>query len=126
MSGKISTRLIQRVAMLVRQMNSAQRERLLDLAPDLRRDVLARAKAQAELADYFEGRMGKALSEKGVVYPPPLEGETAVPFLGSYTLDEFCALPEDEQVRLWDQAHAEAWEELNGVEYPVRSDAMSA
>jgi hypothetical protein len=121
MNGGISTRLIDRVAMLVRQMSPAQRERLLDLAPDLRRDVLNRARKQADLADYFEDRMREVLSERFMQSPPPEEE-----FLGPYTLDEFCALPEDEQVRLWDQAHAQAWEELSDIEYPTRSDAVSA
>ncbi|RLC60805.1 MAG: hypothetical protein DRI48_11475 [Chloroflexi bacterium] len=107
--------------MLVRQMTPAQRERLLDLAPDLRRDALARAKEQAELADYFEDRMREVLSDE-FIYSQPLEEE----FIGPYTLDEFCALLEDEQVRLWDQAHAQAWEELSDVEYPTRSDVVSA
>jgi hypothetical protein len=114
MSSGISTRIIDRVATLVRQMTPTQRERLLDLAPDLRRDVLARAKKQADLADYFENRMKEVLSEAVTQSPPPEEE-----FLGPYTLDEFCALPEDEQVRLWDQAHAQAWEELSDVEYTL-------
>ena len=121
MSSGISTRMINRVATLVRQMTPTQRERLLDLAPDLRRDVLARAKKQAGLADYFENRMREVLSNEFMQSPPPEEE-----FLGPYTLDEFCTLPEDEQVRLWDQAHAQAWEELSDVEYPTRSDAVSA
>jgi hypothetical protein len=125
MRGKISTEMIDRVAMLVGRMTPAQRERLLVLSPDLRRDALAHAKVQADLADYFEGRMREALS-KDFVYASSPEEKRDVPFLGPYTLDEFCALPEDEQIRLWDQAHAQAWDELCGVECPIKSDAVSA
>ena len=125
MSSEISTRIIDRVAMLVRQMTPPQRERLLDLAPDLRREVLARAKTQAGLADYFERRVAEVISREAAHLPVSEEG-IDTPFLGPYTLGEFCALPEDEQVRLWDRAHAEVWKKLSDVEYPVRSDAMSA
>jgi hypothetical protein len=36
-------------------MTPKQRQRLLELTPNLRRDALAHAKAQADLADYFGG-----------------------------------------------------------------------
>lgn len=72
------------------------------------------AECDDAIADYFEARMREVLSERSMQSPPSEEE-----FLGPYTLDEFCALPEDEQVRLWDRAHAQAWEELSDVEYPL-------
>jgi hypothetical protein len=42
---------------------------LCEDAPVLRRDALAYAKVQADLADYFEARMREALS-KDFVYAP--------------------------------------------------------
>jgi hypothetical protein len=47
----------------------------------------------------------------------PLSEDGNAPFLGPYTLDEFCALPEDALVWLWDQAHTEVWKTLRDVEY---------
>jgi hypothetical protein len=81
----------------------------------LRDDYTIRsAEREDAIADYFEVWMREVLSEAVTQSLPPEEE-----FLGPYTLDEFCALPEDEQVRLWDQAHAQAWEELSDVEYPL-------
>ena len=119
MGVKVSGVLVERVAALVRWMTPAQRARLLDLSPRLRRDALTGAEARESTGDYFERRVAEVLHT-------PFRDDTGAPFLGPYTLDEFCRLPEDEQIRLWDQAHAQVEEALNNCEYPVRTDAMPA
>ena len=111
----ISSGLVERVATLVRRMTPAQRAQLLELAPELLRDAMVSAKEQASVVDYFERRMFETLLDTS--------SDDSAPFLDGYTLDEFCHLPEDEQIRLWDQAHAQAEKELGDREYPVRPDA---
>jgi hypothetical protein len=75
-------------------MTATQRARLLELAPELQHDVTV---GDESVANYFERRMSEVLSDTS--------SDDSAPFLGEYTLDQFCRLPEDEQVRLWDQAH---------------------
>ncbi len=116
--AEVSGELVERVAVLVRRMTPTQRARLLELAPELHRDVWGGAEDQASVVDYFARRMSQVLRETA--------SDDSVPFLGKFTLDEFCQLPEDEQIRLWDQAHAQAEKELGNREYPVRPDAVPA
>ncbi len=95
-------------AILLTEMEDDKFQALMD-------DYITRsAERDDAITDYFEDRMREVLSRGFMQSPPPEEK-----FLGPYTLDEFCALPEDEQVRLWDQAHAQAWEELSDVEYTL-------
>lgn len=111
----VSSGLEEQVARVVRRMTVTQRARLLELAPQLRRDVAVSAES---VVDYFERRMSEVL--------PDVSSDDSAPFLGECTLEQFCRLPEDEQVRLWDQAHAQAEKELGDNEYPVRPDAVLA
>ncbi len=114
-SSGVSSGLVEQVARVVQQMTATQRARLLELAPQLRRDVAAGTES---IVDYFERRMSEVL--------PDVSSDDSAPFLGKYTLEQFCRLPEDEQVKLWNQAHAQAEKELGDREYPVRPDAVPA
>ncbi len=118
-SSRVSSGLVERVAIIVRQMTVTQRARLLELAPELQHDALVGDQVGDEsVVNYFERRMSEVLSDTS--------SDDSALFLGEYTLEQFCRLPEDEQVRLWDQAHARAEKELGNREFPVRPDAVSA
>jgi len=106
------------VAALVRQMSPAQRVRLIELAPELRREAVTVAGTQATVMDYFERRMYQVLRETS--------SDADALFIKGYTLDEFCRLSEEKQIELWDLAHAQAEQELGDREYPVRPDALPA
>jgi hypothetical protein len=73
---------------------------------------------QVELMAYFDRKLD-ALPERR-----PMRDDD--PFLGGLTVAEFFALPKDQQVRIWDQAHDETERELEGYEQPVQSDALPA
>lgn len=109
------------VARLIHRFDRRQKAHLLQLVPELQTirpeeaDIPAE---QAELMAYFRRKM-EALPERR-----PMRDDD--PFLGGLTVAEFFALPEAEQARIWDEAHAEAERELGSREQPVRSDAVPA
>ncbi len=118
-SSRVSSGLVERVAIIVRQMTAAQRARLIELAPELQDDaVVGDQSGDESVVDYFERRMSEVLSDTS--------SDDNAPFMGEYTLDQFCRLPEDEQVRLWDQAHVKVEKELGNREFLVRPDAIPA
>jgi hypothetical protein len=88
---------IEQLAAVIRQMNSADRQRLLALAPELRQDALqlpphtsdpARAAVERIRAEVLQALQGQLLS--------PDE-----PFLEGLTLGAYLALPDAERARLW-------------------------
>ena len=111
---------IEQLAAAIRQMNPADRQRLLALAPELRQDALQlpphtpdRAQAAVEplRADVLQAIQGQRLS--------PDE-----PFLEGLTLGAYLALPDAERARLW-----AAWTEVDLdhlEEKDVRPDADPA
>ena len=111
---------IEQLAAVIRQMNAADRQRLLALAPELRQDALqfppytsdpARAAVERLRAEVLQAIQGQRLS--------PDE-----PFLEGLTLDAYLALPDTERARLWT-----AWTEVDLdhiEEKDVRPDAAPA
>jgi hypothetical protein len=111
---------VEQVALVVRQMSRADRERLLDLVPDLhqsarqagplRRDDRSAAveRVRAEVTQAMAGRL-LSLDE---------------PFLGELTLGQYLQLPDVERGRLWDDWGQVDLEELE--ELDVRPDAVLA
>jgi len=112
---------VEQVARLIRRFDRRQKARLLQLVPelrDIRPEEAAILPGQEALLAYF-GRKLEALPERR-----PMQDND--PFLGELTVAEFFALPEEEQARLWNQAHTEAEHDLGSHEQPVRSDALPA
>jgi hypothetical protein len=111
---------VEQVALVVRQMSRADRERLLDLVPDLhqsarqagprRRDDRSAAveRVRAEVTQAMAGRL-LSLDE---------------PFLGELTLGQYLQLPDVERGRLWDDWGQVDLKELE--ELDVRPDAVLA
>jgi hypothetical protein len=52
------------------------------------------------------------LRERAATFPDARPMQLDDPFLADLTVGQFLALPEEEQARLWDEAHAEAEKEL--------------
>jgi hypothetical protein len=111
---------VEQVAIVVRQMSQADRERLLDLAPDLRQ--IARQAERRRLDD-----RSAAVERVRVEVTQALAGwrlSLDEPFLGELTLGQYLQLPDMERGRLWDDWGQVDWDELE--ESDVRSDAVSA
>ncbi len=110
---------IEQLAIAIRQMSLADRQRLFELAPELREAAahLPRTLNEARASvEYTRVAVLSALSEQRL---PP---ET--PFLNNLTLEQYLSLPDDERARLWDK-----WANINLAdleEKDVRSDAVSA
>lgn len=112
---------VEQVARLIRSFDRRQKARLLQLVPELQTirpeeaDIPAE---QEELMAYFRRKL-EALPERR-----PMRDDDR--FLGGLTVAEFFALPEVEQARIWNEAHAEVERELGNCEQPVRPDALPA
>jgi len=112
---------VEQVARLIHGLDRRQKARLLQLVPELqtiRPEETYIPAGQETLMAYFE-RKFDTLPERR-----PLQDDDL--FLGGLTVTEFFALPEAEQTRIWDQAHAEAERELGIYEQSVQSDALPA
>lgn len=112
---------LEQLARLIRSLDRRQKALLLQLAPELRTirpEEVEIPAAQTALLAYFDAKMA-ALPESR-----PLRDTD--PFLGGLTVAEFFAAPEGEQARIWDAAHAEAFQTLAAYEHPVQPHALPA
>lgn len=99
---------VEKVARLIRAFSRHDKAKLLQLVPELqiiRAEEADLPAEQAELMAYFQSKI-EALPPD---YHPMLEDDI---FLNDMTVSEFFALPELEQVRLWQEAHLAAEREL--------------
>ncbi len=111
---------VEQIAGAVRQMTRADQQRLLDLAPDLRR--LARqasARTVADASDNVTAFQKQVLAALGGQRLSPDE-----PFLAGLTLGQYDALPEKEKDRLWDRLAQVNLMEMDEIE--VGPDALPA
>lgn len=109
---------VEQVAVVIKQMSRSDRERLLDLAPELRQMSLDAARHQDDRGLAMVERMCEEVSRA-------LAGQLLSldePFLGDLTLGRYLELPDGERGRLW-----EAWAEIELEELEeldVHPDAM--
>jgi hypothetical protein len=108
---------VEQVAALIRRMTPKERAQLVELVPELRHEA-SLPTGQRDLIDYFSSKL------EALPSAPLMRDED--PFIGGLSVREFFALPEKEQARLWDEAHARAEAELGSRERPVRPDALPA
>jgi hypothetical protein len=108
---------VKQVARLIRQMSREERAALAQLVPELR-PTPAIPTQQVELLAHFQPRL-EALTDAR----PMLDTD---PFIEDLNVGKFFALPEAEQDRLWNRAHAEAENEITPNERPVQADAVPA
>lgn len=111
---------IEQVAIVVRNMSRTDRQRLLELVPELREasDMLLSAQG-AEGVTPVEQLRRDVLAALGGQLPAPDE-----PFLDNLTVSEYLELPDAERARLWDQWAKDA--DLSWDEVDVRPDALPA
>ncbi len=94
---------VEQVARLVHSFDRQQKVRLLQLVPELqtiRPEEIGISPEQTELMAYLNRKLD-TLPERR-----PMQDND--PFLGGLTVAEFFALPENQQARVWDQAHDKA------------------
>jgi hypothetical protein len=111
---------IEQLATVIRHMTPADRQRLLDLVPELRQEatrVPSRTPDEAQAAiERVREKVTQALAGQ------PLAPDE--PFVGDLTLGQYLNLPDEERARLWG-----AWvdgDSLNLEERDVRPDAVPA
>jgi hypothetical protein len=110
---------IEQLAIAIRQISSADRRRLFELAPELREVAAALPRTLQEArapVEYTRAAVRTALGNER------LSPET--PFVDALTLGQYLALPDDRRARLWDK-----WAGLNladSEEQDARSDALPA
>jgi hypothetical protein len=73
---------------------------------------------QADLVAHFQPRLDALTGARPMT--------DADPFVAGLSVGEFFALSEDEQARLWNQAHVEAEPKIKPRERPVRPHALPA
>jgi len=111
---------IEQLAAVIRQMNAADRQRLLALAPELRQDAL-------QLPPHTPDSAQEAVERLRTEVLYALQGQRLSPdepFLEGLTLGAYLALPDEERARLW-----AVWTEValdHIEEKDVRPDAAPA
>lgn len=109
---------LEQVAGAVKELTLSQQRQLLDLVPNLRwvaqkPAVRTLEEARAEVELLKEEIMAELNYQ-------PISGNEQ--FLGEFTLNEYLALPDSEQARIWDEAAEIDWDDLEEVE--VSPDAL--
>ena len=111
---------IEQIAEAIRQMSQTEIQRLLDLVPKLRSPSVAkprRTRTREEAQASVEALWAEITADPNY---RPLTGNE--PFLGGVTLDQYLALPDKEQARIWDEAAEIDMYDLE--EREVRPDAI--
>lgn len=117
---------VEEIATMVRRLDRRDQRRLLRLVPELK-SVPADDTPETPSAVHYDVKATLAyFYEKMAALPDARPMQDDDPFIEGLTVGEFFALPDEEQERLWDQAHLKAEKELGDREYPVRPDARVA
>ena len=114
-AASIPTR-VRQIAQLIRQMDAEERRWLMQLVPELQ--TMRLTAEQSELYAYFEPRLQRLADAR------PMADDD--PFIAGLSVGQFFALPEEQQLRVWNQAHVEAEQELTDRELSVRPHARPA
>jgi hypothetical protein len=110
---------VEQVARLIQGFSRQQKIRLLQLVPDLQALSVKNAdipEEQIKLMAYFQAKM-EQLPQR-----TPLQADDI--FVGDLTVAEFFTLPEEEQDRVWQDAHRQFETYTLDDERPVRADAL--
>lgn len=124
------------VADVIKHWGQAEWQRLLDLVPALREMARSKKQVEPKVSAPPAPRRVRTLEEAEASVEAlrveimakldhkPISGNQL--FLGGLTLNEYFALPEDEQDQIWDEAEASVfdWDELEEVE--VSPDVLLA
>ena len=107
---------VRQIAKLIRQMDAEERRWLLQLVPDLAPTRIS--ESQKDLYAYFEPRLQRLADAR-----PMLDDD---PFIAGLSVGQFFALPAEQQVKVWNQVHAQAEHELSDREFNVQPRPHSA
>jgi len=110
---------VEQVARLIQGFNQEQKILLLQLVPELQALSVLKAdipEEQVNLMAYFQAKM-EALPQR-----TPLQADDI--FVGDLTVAEFFALPEQDQERVWQDAHRQYETYAVDDERPVQVDAL--
>ena len=110
---------VEQVARLIQGFSRQQKIRLLQLVPDLQALSVKNAdipEEQIKLMAYFQAKMEKLPQRT------PLQADDI--FVGDLTVAEFFALPEQDQDRVWQEAHRQYETYAVDDERPVQVDAL--
>ncbi len=111
---------VEQIAAAIKQMKPEDQQRLLDLAPDLRRIAANPPSRTTEQAQATVARVQADVL--AAVEGRPLSPDE--PFLGDLTLGQYQALPDEEKARLWETWAGADWTALK--EREVNPDALLA
>lgn len=109
---------LEQLAVAIRQISSADRRRLFELAPELREAAAALPRTLQEARASVEYTRAAVQAALGSERLPP-----DTPFVDDLTLGQYLDLPDDRRARLWDK-----WASLDLAdleEQDARSDALS-
>jgi hypothetical protein len=111
---------VEQVAVVIKQMGWAERQRLLKLVPELRQATIqAPSRTPDEIHAAVKRVRAEVMQALGGQPLSPTE-----PFLGDLTLGQYMELPDEDRARLWDEWAGIDLEELE--ELDVRPEAVSA
>lgn len=102
---------VEQMAEAIKQMSQTEIQRLLDLVPKLRRTARRQTRTQEQIeasVAAVHAELMEALNHQ------PVSGDE--PFLSGLTLNEYLALPDAEQGRIWDEAAEIDWDDLEEME----------
>jgi len=97
---------VEQIAMAIKQMSPASRQRLLDLVPELRQTPSPASRA------VYQARASVAIVREQVqqvIAGQPFAPDD--PFLGGLTLKQYLDLPDEERARLWETPTDTTWSE---------------
>ena len=90
---------VEQIAAVIKQMDQADQERLLDLAPSLRQIA---ARSPVRTAEQTQANLERLQTEVlAALNNQPLSPDE--PFLGKLTLGQYHALPDEKKAALWDE-----------------------
>ncbi|MCB9078186.1 MAG: hypothetical protein H6631_11375 [Anaerolineaceae bacterium] len=90
---------VEQIAAVIKQMDEADQERLLDLVPSLRQIA---AQPRVRTAEQTQANIARLQAEVlAALDNQPLSPDD--PFLGDLTLGQYHALPDEKKAALWDE-----------------------
>ena len=112
---------VEQLALAIRQMNFTDRKRLIELVPELRREITGILPRTLEQASASVEQLRVEVQQAF----PSANSSPDEPFFGGLTVGQYLDLPDNQRAQLWDdwaEVDLEAMEERGGLNdaMPVR------
>ena len=112
---------VEQIAAVIKQMSTAERQRLFELVPEVPFQLLGgKPRTQEEIETSINALRPEF--KQALAGAQPLTADT--PFLGGLTLGQYLDLSDTERARLWDAGAQSEWDEAD--EREVGPDALPA